>query len=490
MASAPQVPQAPPPDRQRHPRSMSGPIVLILIGILFLLRQMGVLYWGDLGHWFAHYWPLLLIFFGVVKLIEHISAQRSGYASPGLGFGGAILIVAIIFWGLLATRADRVDWDAFRNQFQIDGNDFPFFGHTYNYDDQLTQTFPAGGNLHVTNERGAVNITASDDNEIHVTVHKRINADNQEEADKWNGQTKPQILVSGLNVTVNANTRGSGDHGVTSDLDIGIPRKAPVVVSANHGDATVLGRDGDVAITAQHGDLSITDVNGNVRLELHNSSAHISKISANVDVQGNAEDVSIEDIKGTVTLSGEFRESLRLARISKPISFKSSRTEVELAKLDGDLDLDEGDLRVTSVTGPVRVSTKAKDIGLIGVSGDVRLKNENGSVEIQMAKMGSMEVENQNADIQIGIPPKAAFQLDARSRGGEIDTDFGSLSVQNGDNQSTATGSVGSGGPHIVVNNEHGSVEIRQGSLEASAPPAPPKPHAPSTSGPPVVSDN
>jgi DUF4097 and DUF4098 domain-containing protein YvlB len=193
-----------------------------------------------------------------------------------------------------------------------------------------------------------------------------------------------------------------------------------------------------------------------------------------------------------VTLDGDFTESVRLARIAKPFNFKSARTEIGFVKLDGDLDLDTGDLRMNNVTGPVRVSTKAKDIGLIGVSGDVRLKNENGSVEIQMTKMGSMDVENQNADIQIGVPTKAAFQLDARSRGGEIDSDFDSLNVHNGDEQSTAVGSVGNGGPRVVINNEHGSVEIRKGAIEAddddnSAPKVPKVSHVPN---PPAVTDN
>jgi DUF4097 and DUF4098 domain-containing protein YvlB len=497
MASTPQMPQAqppqaPPPYRHGHPRSISGPIVLIVIGVLFLLEKMGVVHWGNLGYLFAHYWPLLLIFFGLVKLIEHLAAQRSGAPTPGLGVGGAILVVAIIFWGLVASQAMRVDWDSLRDQIQMGDNDFPFFGHKYSYEDQLAQAFPPGGNLHVTDPRGAVNITVSDDNQIHVAVHKRLNADNQELADKWNAGSRPQITVSGQNVTLNANTQGAGDHGVNSDLDISIPRKASVVVSADHGDASVLGRDGDVSVSARHGDVAITDINGNVRLDLQDSSAHVATVSSDVNVQGKAQDVSLEDIKGTVTLDGDFMESLRLARLSKPLNFKSARTQIDFTRLDGDLDLDSGDLRITNVVGPVHVSTKFKDIGLVGVSGDLRLRNENGAVEIQMTKMGSMDVENQNADITIGVPPKAAFQLDARSHGGEIDSDFHGLNVQNGDEQSTAAGSVGSGGPHVVINNQHGSIEIRQGAIEANddEPSVPRTPKPPPGPNPPTVTDN
>ena len=114
------------------------------------------------------------------------------------------------------------------------------------------------------NDRGAVNLTVSDDNQIHVAAHKRINADNQEEADKFNPATKPQINVSGNVVTLNANTQGAGDHSVTTDLDVSVPRKAPVVISSRRGDVSVLGRDGDVEIASQHGDVAASDINGKV----------------------------------------------------------------------------------------------------------------------------------------------------------------------------------------------------------------------------------
>ncbi|PYX53765.1 MAG: hypothetical protein DMG73_20200, partial [Acidobacteria bacterium] len=64
----------------------------------------------------------------------------------------------------------------------------------------------AGGNLKVVNDHGAVNVTASDDNQIKVVIRKRVGADNQQDADKYNLSTKPQITVSDRNVVLNANT--------------------------------------------------------------------------------------------------------------------------------------------------------------------------------------------------------------------------------------------------------------------------------------------
>ena len=73
MASTAPVTPAPP----RQPRSISGPLVLITIGAILLLRTMNVIHADALWHWFVHYWPVLLIILGLIKLVEHFIAQRS-----------------------------------------------------------------------------------------------------------------------------------------------------------------------------------------------------------------------------------------------------------------------------------------------------------------------------------------------------------------------------------------------------------------------------
>lgn len=470
MASPTQVPPI------RHRRSLSGPIILIALGGIFLLGTMGVLNWGNLAHWFAHYWPVILIVAGIVKLIEYQAAQREGTRPSGIGAGGVFLIILVVFLGLLATQASRFNWGELRDHIDIDDNDFTFFGEKYTYEDQLAEAFPAGSALHVTNLRGAVNVSAGDDNQIRVSVHKRINAESASEADKWNAGTKPQISVSGGVVTLNANNQAAGDHGIAADLDIMIPRKAPVVISTRNGDVSVVGRDGDVQISAQHNDVTATDINGKVSLTLERSSARVSQISSDVSVEGRANDVSIEDVKGAVRLDGEFMESVKLGRIAQGVTFHSSRTDLQFSRLNGDLDLDSGDLQASDVIGPVRLTTRSKDVRLTGVAGDVRLQDENGSVELRMSKIGSVQLENRKGDVQIYLPDKAGFQVDARSRGGDVDTDFSELKADNRDEQATLVGTVGGGGPHLVVTNEHGTIEIRKASSVAEAPPAPPAP--------------
>lgn len=490
----------------RKRRSMTGPFVLIIVGVIFLLGNMHLISWGRLGVWFAHYWPLLLIIWGVIKLVEHYQAKQEGVRAAGIGAGGVILLIFLIIAGLTASEVSRVKWDELSEQWGLDENHFPFGGNSFDFDEQLTQDLPAGAAVKIVNDRGAVNVNISNNDKIEVSAHKKIRADKEDQANQWNEQTKPQITVSGNLVTINANTRGAGNHPVMADLNVSLPRKAAVTIAAQRGDVNVMGRDGTVDIANQRGDVNVEDVNGDVNLNLDrssvnmggHSSARVSQVSGDVSVQGRSDEVSITDVKGAVRLNGDFTDSVKLSKIGKSVSFKTSRTDMEIAKLSGDLDLDSDSLRADSVTGPLHVSTRSKDITLDALSGDARIQNENSTVQIQLKSAGNIQVDNRNGDITVGVPDRVGFKLDARSQGGEVDANFPGVKVVNDDNGGTGAGTVGNGVAHLVLNSQHGNVTVHKGTSEDAhsmseppEPPAPPKvPRAPRNSSPAEPTEN
>lgn len=473
-------PVAPPP---RRPRSMAGPFVLIVVGTVFLLSTMHVLSWGRLAHLFANYWPVLLILWGVIKVFEHMQAQRQGLRPSGIGAGGVMLVVMIVVFGLIATQLDRVNWSGLRDDFNFDDSDFNhlFNGNTYNYDDHLEQDFPAGASLKVIDTRGAISVHPSDDNKIVVVVRKRIGSENQTDADKYNTETKPTITTIGGLVTIDAKADAAGDHPVETDFDISVPRKAAVTINSHRGDVNVSGRDANVDISAQRSDTSVQDVTGSVKIAQERGTVRVQQVNGDVQVGKRLNEVSVSDVKGSVQLEGEFQESVKLERIAKTITFKSSRTDMEFSRLDGSLDLDSDELRADQVTGPLHLTTRSKNIRLEGVSGDVRLQDDNGAVELAMRTVGNVQIDNRNGTVQLSLPDKAGFRLDAHVRDGEIQSDFPELKVSNEEREARASGSVGNGLSHIVINNQHEGVEIRKASTLATpaVAPVPPQPGKP-----------
>jgi DUF4097 and DUF4098 domain-containing protein YvlB len=456
--------------------------VLILLGVLFLLGTMGVMNIHHLGSLFAHYWPALLILWGVLKLIEYEQAKRYGQPARGIGVGGVFLMFFLIVAGLIATQASRVDWKNLGEHIQLgddQGIDEIFGGSTFDYSGEVSNPWPAGSSsMRINDDRGTVTINVSDDKKLRVAWRKKVHADNQQDADRYNAKTDPSIVMADKMIVVNANTQGAGDKGVGSDLDIYVPAKTDLSITSRRGDVIINGMNGSVDVNHQRGEINIGDHTGNISLTLEASSVRLLHIKGDVTMQGRANEVAVEDVDGAAHLNGEYQESVRLVRISKTVAFHSSRTDMEFSRLDGRLDLDSGDLRADSMLGPMRLSTRSKDIALEGLSGDLRLEDSNGTVEVGLRKPGNIQIDNRKGDVQVSIPPSTALKVEARTREGEIQSDFEEIKVENRNRESSASGSIGTNGPKLVVNCDKGQIEIRKGTVAAAAPPVPPTPPA------------
>ena len=399
MATVNQYPQsapppAPPPYRYR--RSMAGPLILIIVGGLALAHNLGWRF--PIWRWFGHWWPLLLIAWGVIALLEHATGSRR----RGLGAGWILLLILLVGIGVTAHFTSGYDWNGVRDQLQVDDDMGGLFGTAFTFEDTLEQPFPAHGSLRVVSDRGALNITPSDGNTIRVVVHKKLYADNQGNADKYNAGTKPQITVTGDSVVLNANTNGAGDHNVASDMDILVPIGAAVDIAGKRGDVTVNTRKADVKVALQHGDISLSEIAAPVQISLEKGSIRASQIGGDVDITGHIDDVSLDQVAGGVRLNGDFYDDVRLSKIAKSVIFKTSRSDMEIASVPGDIEISSDGIRADQLTGPSRVMTSSKDIHLENVAGDLQVQSNNGDVEVTTGgnqPAGKMSVSTEHGDV-------------------------------------------------------------------------------------------
>ncbi len=446
---------------------MAGPLVLVLIGVVFMLRNFHLLGSAAMFHWFARYWPLLIIIWGLVKLVEYYQAQRAGYPPRGVGAGGVVLLVFLILFGLAASEGEKVNWGRVGSEMDMDDDMFTLFGQTYTYSGDLEQAFPKNlTNVHVVSDRGDVSVQSWDQDKIKVSFNKTVGAKSEADARQVDGQTKPLITIAGDTLTVNANTGGAGEASVKNNLEIFLPRKAALDLALKRGDIAVRQRTGDVKASTNRGDASLEDIAGNVSLTARRGSVTVSKVAGDLSVDGHIDDTTVSDVSGAVRFSGDFFGTISVARVGKGVSFKSSRTDLEFAKLEGDLSMQRDELHATGASGPLHVATRAKEIHLEDVSGDVRIEDSNADVELHAASrnpLGNVQVENHRGRIIFVAPPHAGFQLDARTTRGEVQSDF-DVKIQSGDRESHASGQVGNGGPNVRLTTDRGDIEIRKAS--------------------------
>jgi DUF4097 and DUF4098 domain-containing protein YvlB len=458
------IPPAPIPPYRR--RSIAGPVVLITLGILFLLANSHTLAWARLWFWFGRWWPVLIIVWGVIKLIEYFRAREGGYRMRGIGVGGVFLLFWIVVFGIAASHTNGADWNLGQNW---DWGDWG--GNGYDYTDELpTQPINAGATVQVASDNGDITISAWDQQQIKVVGHKRITAGDQNEANSMADRTKPLLSGAPDALNVNANTSGSGErtgvmgpHGVKTNLEIFLPKNVSVDLSTRHGDLKVVSRQGNVRLSTSHGDVDAEDVSGSATISLRHGDLRAQNIGGTIDVDGSVSDLDITNAGGLVRITAEVMGDIKTAGLKKGFQFHSSRTDLQIEQLKGELNMDGGDLRVGECDG-FQITTRGKDIHLDDVTGDVRVENTAGNVDVHVTQtpVGNIRVDNRSGDIELVLPSSSNFVLTATSHRGQVESDFSNIQVSPERGLTVASGTVGKGGPKIDVTSQSGQIQIRK----------------------------
>ena len=132
-------------------------LVLISAGLLLLLHNYGHL---DFAAFFLHWWPLLIIFWGLVKLYERTVGRRFGGSDGGAVTGGEVMLVL----GMLTLLGLVVGYDYTKQKvgetldIDVSGDD-----HTFDIEALPAMTIPANARVSVKLGRGDLTIRGSED---------------------------------------------------------------------------------------------------------------------------------------------------------------------------------------------------------------------------------------------------------------------------------------------------------------------------------------
>jgi DUF4097 and DUF4098 domain-containing protein YvlB len=130
-----------------------------------------------------------------------------------------------------------------------------------------------------------------------------------------------------------------------------------------------------------------------------------------------------------------------------------------------DIELVNGNLKVTGVTGYLSLGTVNGSITASGMAGNAWVETVNGNLDLSFDKMGkgqSVDLESVNGAIVIRIPAKASAHVEAETLNGNISNEFG-LTVEKGEwIGRSMEGLVGSGDARITLETVNGSIDIKK----------------------------
>jgi len=381
----------------------------------------------------------------------------------------------LILLGGWGTHAAHV-WGPLSDQFSDDNDGFwSMMGEEHNNDVTQNENIAPNATLQIQNPRGDVTVTGSSDSQIHVRAHQVVHTSSDKDASKVFDEVKPKLINSGSSAVLSV----EGRNNARVDLSVELPATATTVVNAGHGDVTIEGMKMASDVTASHGDVKFDNMGANIHARMDHGDFSAHQVTGDVTVDGHSNDVTLSEIKGKVNLDGEFFGDTHLEQISSAIHFHSSRTDLDVPKLQGDMTMDSSDLNISQAVGPVRIVTRSKDIDLSQLTGDAHIENNNGDVTVTAGMpLGNIQISNRTGDISLAVPPNASFSVNASNADGDLNTDF-PITVNSSDDRKTAQGQIGSGGPHLDLSTGHGDLQLRKGDTAFSVPPVPKVPPVP-----------
>ncbi len=455
-------------------------LVLITVGFLILLHNYGHL---EIGQFFSHWWPLLIIFLGLVKLYERTVGRKFGGGSGGITGGEVFLLL-----GMLALLGTIATVDIVKRKVDVD--EWNIGGNTFSFDDMEVppQTIPSGARVSVRVGRGDIVMRSSDDQQLRVTAKTTIRTWSETEAGRIAKPVKVVVIKNGDGYEIHPDGFDLSDARIGTDLVIAVPKKSPLSLKTQKGDVTVSDQAADVEISVQNGDVEIRNTTGDLSVETRKGDVKVSDTNGNVKVTGKGGEIEVINASGSFTLDGDFYGPVRADRVVKGIRLITVKTDLTLSSLGGHLEAGSGNLDIVNVPGILSLRTRDTEVNLENPSGKVNIDNRNAAVNVRFssAPKDDVSITNSSSEISLTLPGSSSFDLSAECRNCDIDSEFPTLMpVKSPSGDAQITGKYGSGrGPKIILKTSYGNIGLRRNSVNIPAPPKPPSAGVPAPPAP------
>src|SRR5258708_30440417 len=161
--------------------------------------------------------------------------------------------------------------------------------------------------------RGDISVTPSADNQAHVSIHKTLRGESQDDLDRLNLSTHPKFQQQG-GIWILDLTGGDYQRG-RFNLDLQLPRNGALSLATRFGNISVSGRNGRLDASTEHGNLSAEQITGDASLHVKRGNVTAKKITGEVTVDGTVSDSALSDIGGATTLTRNYCGDMPMSHV-------------------------------------------------------------------------------------------------------------------------------------------------------------------------------
>lgn len=457
-------------------RSLGGVfwgLALVGVGLVFLLNNIGysIPIWSSL----VRYWPVLIILWGVVKLVDYFRA------APGdrrLFSGGEVVLLAFLLLMGSAFSAAANSSFGFGNFSDLDFDfDLLDANQDFEYPEHLELDAPAGSRIQIVNAYGAVDIQPADTDRIIVDIQKVVRARDKAEADRLEPDFKFSILPSGGGFRIASNRAsddgrvevriGNGRRRYKSSMVVRVPKQAVLKVENRYGAVNMAGLTGDQVIETRYGAVAVRDITGALEVVNRYSSVDMENVSGSAKVTNRYGSVTAKRVGG-VNVENRYG-SIRAEDISGNAVFVNRYSSVSAQNVSGEVRVDgrNNGVELEGVQGGAVIETSYRNVSLRDVSGQVRVNNRHGDITFATDRppQHDLTFDGEYSKVQIELPSTSSFRVEGEAASSQVESAFDGIQITSstrGRRQTSISGSVGQGGPTIRIRTRQSDVRLQR----------------------------
>ena len=463
-------------------------MILIGAGILFLLGnvfpelrpwRLFARYWSAPWLLFAQFWPVIIIAWGISKLLSYLRGDQDPAAGRKslLSAGDVVLLVFLLIAGTTATNLTkafhngffglRSDKEPFR--FDIDDWDFGDSRPTFEFSEEISQPVTADRTaLEVVNRHGNIAVFVHELPSIKVKLQEKVRAEDEARGREISNQLKIVIDGKDRGFSLSTNRETLPDEwrrGLETHLSVWVPKSMALTLSNEDGQVSLDGISGSHSITNAHGSVTIKNVDGSLRVENRHGPVNVSAITGDCSIKNKYGAVQVEGIGGKTEIENA-HGPVDLRQLKGSVNLSNRYGRILCVDLEGGLIVDgkHAEVRGQNIGGDVQVATAYQSIELENVLGSISVKGQHGDIAIKNSQpqVKPIVIDAEYSGVDITLPKESRFELDASSKYGKFASGFESvkLSESAAGKNLRVRGSNGTGGPSITIHTSYRSISL------------------------------
>lgn len=297
---------------------------------------------------------------------------------------------------------------------------------------EKTVALAKDGKVYLSNIAGDIDVKTWDRGEVKIDALKVSKHSSMDKAKEYAGLVKIEVTEEGgtLSIVTKYPKNGPKNMSVSVDFNLMIPAGATADINSVSGDLTLTNIGGAAKAETVSGDVTLEKVAGTLKGKT---------VSGNVTVMGAAKGVYCKSVSGNVKVDDVVGDA-ELQTVSGTIEAGSVKGSITAENTSGDVKLiDVTDAKV------IKAKTLSGDVDYVGV----------------IYSDGSYNFKSHSGDVLLTVPSDAAFDLEAKTFSGSIESDF-EITLTGKISKKELKGSVNGGGATLEVKTFSGDVHMKK----------------------------